>query len=77
MNIMSSFKDSFVDSDNFCNVDERVSSELIYQLSSQRMDSNIPLPKLNGPLYPKQKSMKDLIKERFMGPTLQADGTLS
>lgn len=77
MKMISSFKDSFVDSDNFCNVDERLSSEMIFLLSTQKNDPNFPPPNLNGPAYPKQKSMKDMIKEHFMGPALPSDGALS
>lgn len=62
----SSFKDSFVDSDNFCDVDERVSRRYVKNQASTPSH-----------LQGRQKSMKDLIKERFMGPLISSGNTQS
>eukprot|EP00347_Sterkiella_histriomuscorum_P021086 403335311 len=55
-----SFKDSFVDSENFMNVEEKDVREQMKTPNSQHHQEG----------HVKQKSMGELIKERFMGPMI-------
>lgn len=53
-----SFKDSFVDSDSFMNVEERDTQD------------NLNTPNVDASQHVKQKSMGDLIKERYLAPMM-------
>ncbi|CDW79742.1 nli interacting factor-like phosphatase family protein [Stylonychia lemnae] len=63
----SSFKDSFVDSENFMNVEEKENQDL-FSYPSLNIECTRDI---------RQKSLNDMIKEKYLGPILKSQQTNS